>query len=638
MRRNLRFILFGAFLLASCAPQPAPVSTSTPSPTVVPVTHAPEIRFALIGEPRDVNVWELFDESGASYADYALRFEYWPRLYHLAPPDLKFETLAAHGMPSSVIQEGELYSATVTLLTDLKWTDGSPFTAEDVAFTVNTALAFELGFDWNAYYSPEYIDRVEVVDVSTVKFIFKQQPNVSVWQYGALQGPIVQKTYWVARIREATAFLPDDVLRAELDDARSYLNSIQTRVNDLSAQAIAMASSGQDDRAVLAELTKKQNELIFAQNTLDKAIEESTGKIGSAQQALYAVDDKSEPTLGTWIPTGKQNDAWVNKANPDFPFIQPNFGRATYKVFEDVTAAVEAFENNDIDVVLSPNGLSWDLAPAQIDGDISLAKGFEQSSGKNFLVINAAHNTLVEPVLRKALFCALGDLPARVFPLPIRSFVPHGNGNWLNLDDPVSCGNALGRLNAVEILKSAGYTWIKEPTTEDAGEELILPDGNPFPAIALLVPEVAPEHTKAAQYIEGEIRALGIPLTMKLVDAADIRYSVFSSKKYDMAIIGWNLSLYPGYLCEWFGPQGQLEYGSDRLGSECEALAVESDLDLARQHISQIQSILMEDLPFIPLYADVRYDAYRNIRYPFENVLGGLPGLYGAPSFAMPAQ
>src|SRR5688572_5680337 len=291
MRRNLGVILFGAFLLASCAPQPAPAPTSTVSPTAVPIAHAPEIRFALIGEPHDVNVWELFDESGASYADYALRFEYWPRLYHLAPPDLTFESLAANGMPSPVIQEGEFYSAAVTIRTDLNWTDVSPFTAEDVAFTVNTVLAFELGFDWNAYYSPDYIDRVEVVDSSTVKFIFKQRPNVGVWQYGALQGSIVQKAYWESRIGEAAGLLPDDVLRAELEEARLYLSSVQTRVNDLSTQASAMASVGQDNRAVLAELTKKQNELIFAQNTLDKTLEESAGKFASAQQALFAVND-----------------------------------------------------------------------------------------------------------------------------------------------------------------------------------------------------------------------------------------------------------------------------------------------------------------------------------------------------------
>jgi ABC-type transport system substrate-binding protein len=68
----------------------------------------------------------------------------------------------------------------------------------------------------------------------------------------------------------------------------------------------------------------------------------------------------------------------------------------------------------------------------------------------------------------------------------------------------------------------------------------------------------------------------------------------------------------------------------------CEALRSESDYETARLSIFQIQSTLAADLPFIPLFSMVTYDAYRNINYPFEDVLNGVSGLYGAPSFAIP--
>ena len=164
----------------------------------------------MIGNVTPVNVWALFDAKGYSYNNYAVMSGYWSRLYQLSIPDRSFETMAASGMPSLFVQEGNLYAATVPLRSDLKWTDGTPFTADDVAFTVNTAVSFQLGFDWHDFYNPDFIDHAEAVDAHTVKFYFKKQPNVGVWQYGALQGPIVQKAYWESKVSASAALLPSE--------------------------------------------------------------------------------------------------------------------------------------------------------------------------------------------------------------------------------------------------------------------------------------------------------------------------------------------------------------------------------------------------------------------------------------------
>jgi len=629
MRRNFPLILFLTLLLASCEPQPVPVAVSTSVPTATPIAHAPDIRFALIGEPRDVNVWELFDESGASYVDYALRAEYWPRLYQLAPAELIFQPLAAEGSPSEVTDDGEAHSATVKLRTNLKWTDGSAFTAEDLAFTVNTALAFGLGFDWNAYYPRDYIDYVEIVDSATVKFVFKQKPNVGVWQYAALQGPIVQKAYWEPLIKEASSLLPDDALRVQIKDVRAHFAETQAAVNDLTAQVTSLKLNGQEDRKLEGTLAARQNELTFAQNNLNKLLEESDAKIGSAHQALYALDDKDEPTLGTWIPAGQQDGAWVNEANPDFPFVHPSFDRAVYSIYDDMESALSAFEKKEVDVLLAPHGI-----PNQ-----NWAKANPTNNGR-FLIFNPERAVLADPAFRKAMSCMINrSAMTSGQEEPYDGFIL--SEPWKNNELSIFCSDLSSELmteNAVSILKEAGYTWTEEPTTDRPGSRLTLPDGTLFPPVVLMTtfPEYEFWRVPAARYIEMQFRQLGIPLTVQLTDPADLRYAVYSSGKYDLAIFGWRLSLYPGYLCEWFGAGGQFDYGSDRLRSECEALAVESDLETARRHIWAIQSILMEDLPFIPLYAQYTYDAYQNVRYPFENVPGGLSGLYGAPSHAMP--
>ena len=250
------------------------------------------------------------------------------------------------------------YSATVKLRPNLKWTDGSSFTAEDVAFTVNTALAFELGYDWSAYYPREYLDHVEAVDPSTVKFFFKQKPNVGVWQYGVLQGPIVQKAFWESTVKDAANLLPNDALRTDIDEARARPGNCASRFCRCERTSPCLETGRQaKSKTGWRPTCSMQGEVIFAQSNLNKLLEEYAAQIKSAQETLYAVDDEEEPTLGAWMPAGEENDVWVNKANPDFPFGTPNFDRSSYRFFEDENAALTAFQNGEVDFILSPDGI-----------------------------------------------------------------------------------------------------------------------------------------------------------------------------------------------------------------------------------------------------------------------------------------
>jgi peptide/nickel transport system substrate-binding protein len=621
--RRISLLFVTGLLFASCAPQPAPVPTSTPSPTEIPPAHAPEIRFALIGEPQDINVWQLFDASGASYADYALRSEYWPRLYHLAPSAFDFQPLSAEGMPSAVSPEGDGYSASVTLRGDLRWTDGAPFTANDVAFTVNTALQYELGYDWASYYNSAVFDRVEALDTLTVKFYFSQKPDVSVWQYGALQGPIVQQSFWESKISDAGALLPGDTLNSDIEAARASLARVESQINELSAQINQLFLSGKENRLLTSELVKRQGELGYINNNLNKLLEERAAHIESAQQALYVVDDADEPTLGTWMPVGEQNGVWTNQANPDFPFIRPNFDRAIYQTYSDEESVYSDFTNGNIDVILGSIHL------AAIDPNLRRSP----TRTERFLVFNPGHPVLQDPNLRQALACI--STVAEPNESLQGAFVL--NEAWKSSDVSLPCDGLSTEQRiekAVQILKSGGYQWSQQPDAAQQGTGMTLPDGSEFPRLVLLVSR----GNDAGANFQQPALHLGIPIDVETTDPVSLEYSVYSSKKYDMAILGWRLSEYPGYLCEWFGPGGQFEYAGDRLQRACEALRVESDLEAARDLLFTIQSILAEDLPFVPLHVKTIHDVFQNVEYPFGVVPGGLSGLYGAPSYAIPAK
>jgi ABC-type transport system substrate-binding protein len=191
---------------------------------------------------------------------------------------------------------------------------------------------------------------------------------------------------------------------------------------------------------------------------------------------------------------------------------------------------------------------------------------------------------------------------------------------------------------AVMILKSAGYSLSKEPVSDTTDVELRNPEGNLLPSFTLLAPEDDPLRVEIALYIAQQAKLLGLTVDVRQSDHNNLLYAVYGSGGYDMALLGWSLSLYPAYLCEWFtlAEENPFAYDGSGMRAACEAWNETSDLELARTQASEIQSILAQDLPLIPLYADVRTDAYRNIRYPFNGLLDGLSGLYGAPALAIP--
>jgi ABC-type transport system substrate-binding protein len=638
--------LIGA-LLASCGPVAVDVpavpslTPAPPLPTAIP--HADEIRFALVGKVNGGNVWATFDSRAYSYNDYAIRSGYWPRLYRLTIPEGRFEPLAARGMPSAVQAEGALFTATVPLRADLQWSDGSPLSADDVAFTVNTALAFQLGFDWHTYYDPAWLQHAEALDAHTVKFIFKRAPNVGVWQYGALQGPIVQRSYWEPRLEEASALLPSAESLQQIDTLEARIGDLQQRVQELVTSGFNL--TGEEAHQLQIQLQNQQGDLDQARNDLAKQEAVIEASMQAARDALYMLDDRAEPVLGTWLPGKNTGGAWVNTANPSHPFEATNFDRAVYSFYPSQAAAVAALSAGKADVLLDPHGLSKE-ARAQLGSDAALHSN--PTSSVRVLIINPTKPELADPALHHALFCAISRaaLADSIDALPVTSLLGAGDSLWANAEAAVACPNGYDPLTgpdepfqAAEILRLAGYTWAEEPSAGHAGSGLQQPGGGALRPFVLLAPdeESDPQSAAAARSVERSARALGIPLTVQSTDAAAIRFAVYNGHDYDFAITGWRLGAYPGYLCDWFGGGNPLGYVDAQVASECAAFGVTSDLEAARSRIFTIQSLLAQDPPFIPIFAVQTYELTRPIVYPFDRVMNGLSGVYGAPSLAMPS-
>jgi ABC-type transport system substrate-binding protein len=600
------------------------------TPAAAAPTHADAIRFGLVGQPTGVNAWARFDEAGAIYANYALHADEYPRLYRLSTPAREFKPFIADGLPSAIAQDGDLLSAAVKLQANLRWSDGSPLTAQDVAFTANTALAFRLGLDWRSAYTPERLDHAEAVDALTVKFYFKGPINVGDWQYGLLQGPILSQAFWSPKLTEASALLPSADLLKSLDDAQARATELQGFIDADNAQLLKSVPNSTEANELKARIQRHQNDLNAANSEAAKLQDEVDAALGAARAALYALPDMEEPTFGPFLRAEKSGETFTRSVNSLYPLERPNYDRAVYTVFDNLDAASKAFQSGEVDVVLGPRGAA----------QVPSAPSYPTSSAR-FLVFNPDKEVLTDPAFRSALACIL-DVNALLsgqewayaaFVLP---------GPWLKEGTSLPCSGlprAERITKAVEILKQAGYSWGREPTTDQAGSDLRTPDGQPFPPVTLLTttPGVDLSRSNIAAGIEVQARALGIPLSRQEVSSETLRYSVYSSRDYDMAILGWTLSEYPGYLCDWFQAPSPFADSGDRLKSACEALNSTADLGTAYQAADEIQTSLFESLPFIPLYLRVGYENYQHVTYPFEATLNGLSGLYGAPSLAIPA-
>jgi len=653
MRSLFSLLVLAAIILTACAPQPetppAPIPTNTPFiiPSSVPTPlpqRTPVLRIAILGQATTTNVWKIFDESGADYWNDVTQASYWPRLYQLAPLSLSFEPATAKEEPAVPMCDADTCTATVSLKQGLTWSNGSPFTAEDVSFTANMALLFRLGLNWQNAYDPDVLDHAEPLNATTIKFYFKGTPSVVEWQYGVLQGSIVSRAYWQPRIAEAVGLLPPEDLWPTIQELEDEFATMQASVDKLNLSLNTMAPASGAYQETSRQAKNLQDELNSIANKIEKNRSTYETALTEARAVLFSLENVGEPTLGPWQFSSSNPNNFENQVHLGTPFGDSWFDSVQYTSYSDETTAISDLLSNEVDLVLTQDGLSPEsISTLESNPDITLSRNATRSA--RFLAFNHTNYYLVHPALHKALACVIAPellvekLDNNV--VPLSGFVL--DDFWMNTDALLPCADLTGEARiakAVEILKADGYAWSVEPSGNIAGTGLTAPDGSPLPRFTILAPLVAQDElrARAAEVIAQQASILGLDFQVQQLDREELLYAVYGSGAYDMAILGWRLSTYPAYLCDWFVPlaQSPFAYGGSGLGSACEAWDQTSDLEVARTHMRDIQSILSQDLPLIPLYSEVRVDAYRNISYPFENVVDGLGGLYGAPLLAIP--
>jgi len=593
-------------------PTPRP---ATPVPAKGPVTWT-------IGFPDDItslNVWDIMGPASTAYNFYAMLNQY-PALMALSDQRFDYVPMLAKDFPRDVVQEGSFWTATVEMRDDVKWSDGQPIDANDVVFTIATALEFELPGNWGSNIDSTVVDRAEAVGPYTVKLYFKSKPGLSRWQYGLAQTIIVPEHFWAPIVAEARK-------EAELIDRQKALFGHKP-VNEPKAGEMVFEKWEPG-----AFVSLKKNPTYYWQDS----------KVVQYESGAYAETVRGKTFTAYGSPGGDVALELTRSVDAD---------AVNFSVFSSQDAAILALRAGEIDYFLSPLGLAAGLKQ-QVVGQPGISVIQNPSNGFRYLGFNLRRAPMDNAAFRKAVatlidkeFLCEKILQNAAF--PIYTAVPEGNGFWWNPDVP-QVGKGLTReqrINeVVSLLTAAGFTWEKQPAWNagdrkvDAGVGLKDPSGKPVKELEILTPSAGYDPLRATSgiWIEQWLKEAGIPTKANLTGFNVIVPRVFEEQDFDMWILGWGLTIYPDYLADFFHSNQAVLGGLNAGGysnPEFDALAddftSETDLTRAREKAFTLQEYLADDLPYVTLFATPIIEAFRSdtVNFAFIDVIDGLQNYF----------
>jgi ABC-type transport system substrate-binding protein len=584
-------------------------------------------RVGVFEDVTTTNFWAANGPDNTVYNSYMLP----PRLtmYELTE---KYFTLvqdvATEPVPD-LTQEGDMWTATIPMRNDIKWSDGTAFTANDVAWTANAVVGIGLiSGNWGTWYDANFIDHLEAVDDYTVKYVFKQKPGLSRYQYGVLQAPILSKAYWEPKFTDAMA--PIDALGA--NPASDALIAAQKEAQDT---LFAVVPDGEPLAGDF--LFSKWEKGAFLQNDANPDYYDKGLTIQQWPNGAY--QDSSGLTVGT--PSGDV-ETTIN--------VGPNVETVVYTIYGTQDAAILALKNGEVDFTLNSLGLQRGLAQ-QIQNDPNLTVVENQTNGFRYLSFNERRQPMNDCSFRQAVAVLIDKefvtgtiLQGVAFPL--YTFVPEGNTAWYYADTP-KLGQGLDREQrtnlALQILKTAGYTWEggQEPSWDADNRQvvpagrLLMPDGTPVPDLNMLAPSPGydPLRSTFAIWIETWLNEFGIPVKANLAGFNVIVPKIFTEQDFDMYILGWSLSIFPDFLNDFFSTEQAAKDGNNAGGyinpdfeKAAGGLLTCESVDACKTLADQAQNILGTEVPYVLLFDTGIIEAYRSaaVEYPFTEGLSGL--------------
>jgi ABC-type transport system substrate-binding protein len=613
-------------------------------------------RIGIYEEPISLNYWNYLGPGSSVWARYVVSNDA-AHLFDISDHSFQFVPSLAKDIPEPVDLGDGTWSMTVEMVDDALWSDGSPITAEDVVFTHNLCIDLALTWYWPSFCTPDSVEVVaEALDDFTVQYTYlNQAPNLRNWQFGIAMAPILPSHYWSDIAAEAY----DLVEGVELPNADQPENCVSSG-HTTDVEALCEAWFAYDEVFDLAR------DMLYDADPLGQPVaggyivkkwqRDEEIQLTANENYYFKGAEIVEYQDGTWtriMPGGNEIQFFGNALGDEVLRYRegPYNPQITYSIYGSQEAAFGALAAGEVDYVLNPIGIPHEIRD-QIEAQEDIKTYVSADYNMFYLAFNMRKYPMSEYEFRQVFDIIIdkeliiGEVLGQMV-FPMYSTMPATNRFWHNPDIPkeyLGLSRAERVELAVQTLKDAGWAWRSEPYWDEfvqyvvPGEGLFMPNGELMPELTILGPGPDFDIVRATfnQWVSEWARELGMPIQSELTGRNAILDSVFVASDYDMYIFGWPLGnpAYPVYYDEfWHSRNCTFETGGrntpcfkdDAYDALVEEFNLTGDLQRAQKLVYEMQLILADQRPYIPLYSEKLFDfARENVLFPYVESLGGI--------------
>jgi ABC-type transport system substrate-binding protein len=613
-------------------------------------------RVGIYEEPVSFNYWNYLGPGTSVWTRYVIANDA-AHLFDISDRTFQFVPSLAKDIPEPIENDDGTWLITVEMVDDALWSDGEPITANDVVFTHSVCKDLELTWYWPTFCTPDGVEVVaEALDDFTVQYTYlNQAPNLMNWQFGIAMAPILPSHYW-SEITDPAFELIEENPHPVSDRPEDCVSSgLSTEVLELCEIWFTYDNAFERARNILYD-ADPVDQPVAGGFVLQDWIAGDEITLIANKNYYFTGAEIVEFEDGTWkriMPGGNEIMFFGGAQGDEILRFRdgPYNPQITYAIYGSQEAAFGALAAGEVDYVLNPIGIPREIRD-QMEAQEDIKTFVNPDYNMFYLAFNMRKYPMSEYEFRQVFDIIIDkeliieDVLGEMV-LPMYSTMPASNRFWHNPDVPkdyLGLSRAERIDLAVQTLKGAGWRWSSEPFWDEVdqhvvpGEGLIMPNGDLMPEFTILGPGQDFDIVRATfnQWVSEWARELGMPVQSELTGRNAILDSVFVASDYDMYIFGSPLGnpAYPVYYDEfWHSRNCTFETGGrntpcfkdEAYDSLVDAFNLTGDLNSAKELVYEMQLILADQRPFIPLYSEKVFDfARENLVFPYLDSLGGI--------------